>query len=216
MEELRSFYETTSTMRLESCSHYQVCRKSIKGSPFSSPKDTDSANEEQQELDPNNQAVKQLKDEIVHKKLYSLLLKDYIEPFLQGIYIFVPKDELIGISPHVLRKQLESGVIDDEAVARWKTITTWYSCPIKGNGKEQTLCSPETWFWDIISSFTPIQRKKLLHFATGSRAIPMKFKIVYGNRDDGLPGANTRGKILYLPFYTTKEKNETELIIHRE
>ena len=116
-----------------------MCRKSIKGSPFSSPKDTDSGNEEQQELDSNNQAVKQLKDEIVHKKLYSLLLKDYIEPFLQGIYIFVPKDELIGISPHVLRKQLESGVIDDEAVARWKTITTWYSCPIKGQRKRTNI-----------------------------------------------------------------------------
>ena len=39
----------------------------------------------------------------------------------------------------------------------------------------------------------------------------MKFKIVYGNRDDGLPGANTCGKILSLPFYTTKEKMKQDL-----
>jgi len=73
-------------------------------------------------------------------------------------------------------------------------------------------------FWQIVRSFSEIQKKQLLAFVTGSDRIPLggmaklKFIIVKNGPDsDRLPTAHTCFNALLLCDYSSKEKLQDRL-----
>lgn len=69
------------------------------------------------------------------------------------------------------------------------------------------------WFWEVLNSFSDVDKKKFLMFCTGSERVPvgglskMRFAIVkQGPDSDRLPTSHTCFNVLLLPEYSTKEK----------
>jgi hypothetical protein len=76
------------------------------------------------------------------------------------------------------------------------------------------------WFWEIVHSLSPEEKKRLLFFVTGTSRAPIKglgslpFVIQRAGPDsDRLPASHTCFNILDLPDYSSKEKLEEKLRI---
>merc|ERR1740129_2204061 len=103
-----------------------------------------------------------------------------------------------------------SGVVDVDPAAWMEFAET--------SGPERVI----EWFWETVWEFTPEERCKLLHFATGSSRLPCggfpslshPFKVdVRGSEsEDHLPQAHTCVNSLVFPAYSSKEILKKKLV----
>lgn len=76
------------------------------------------------------------------------------------------------------------------------------------------------WFWEVVHSLSEEEKRKLLHFATGSDRAPIgglkNLQLViqrHGDGDERLPSSHTCFNHLLLPLYTSKEALRTKLMM---
>jgi len=150
-----------------------------------------------------------------NKELYLGLLANYelhekvqvqIDTFLAGFFSVLPPDSLTQFDPEDL-ELLMCGVTEIDVTEMQR------NCQLKSGLNSRT--KEVLWFWRAVSSFSPVQKSKLLGFITGSTSLPAggfsslnpRLQIQpAGGTPNSLPRSHTCFHMLDLPRYTSFQR----------
>ena len=157
----------------------------------------------------------------INRKIFYLLyesVKPQIDAFLEGFHQNISQHLISSFTVSELDR-LISGVTEID-VDDWESNSQYETSDAGYNADSDQI----RWFWQAVRSFTPSERRNLLHFVTGSPSVPLEgfsmlrsrgeispFRIVTSsNGPDSLPIAHTCFNRLDLPRYadydTLREK----------
>lgn len=164
-------------------------------------------------IDVTNENKKEYVEYVAEFKIYKRVESQF-KAFLTGFHELIPED-LVAVFDE---KELELliGGLEDIDLADWKKNTDY-----RGYSEQDQVIS---WFWDIISSWEPERRARLLQFTTGTSRIPVngfkdlqgsdgprRFTIEKAGETSQLPKSHTCFNRIDLPSYESKEILEQKL-----
>lgn len=154
---------------------------------------------------------------MIQYKLYESC-REQIDSFLEGFYEIIPKEMIIFFGVKELER-LISGVSEID-VDDWEANTVY-------SGGYDVRDDVIRWFWRAVRSMTNEERRKLLHFVTGSPSVPLEgfsflrsdgsicqFRITsnFGNHLS-LPEGHTCFNRLDLPRYRSYETLRERILL---
>ncbi|XP_047133859.1 uncharacterized protein LOC100207024 isoform X1 [Hydra vulgaris] len=139
----------------------------------------------------------------------------------EGLQQMVPKDLLETLEPEDLQLILSGGP-DDVSYIRLRSLITFSN---NRAFSKELLERYKRWFWSIVIKMTPLERQKLLYFATGSAMLPALNNRVGSNEElaisidiidtlnsSALPMSSTCGQRISTPLYPSKSILKQKLL----